>query len=516
MPTKKVNYVVEMRQITKQFGNFFANKDINLQVKKNSIHALIGENGAGKTTLMSLLFGILQPTTGYIKINDKITKIKNPHHASSLGLGMVHQHFRLVEAFDTVENVILGNEPSRMGFVQKITARKKIESLIKKYNFEIDLSLKIQQMTVGMQQKVEILKLFYSNSQILIFDEPTAVLTPQEIKKFLILLKTFQKEGKTVIIITHKLEEVQQIANSVTILRRGEVVATLNPQKASSKEIVSLMIGNNITFSKNNFLKVPKKELRKVVCETKNVSLKKPASKKLALNNVSLKVYESEIVAIAGIEGNGQIELAKVIAGFLKVTSGHIYLNGSQITYDSIYQRYEKGLSHIPEDRQKHGLILDMSIVDNSSSKLFEKKPYSFFGLSKKKNLGFFAQKMLSTFQIKGFNNVYESAKILSGGNQQKLVAGREMSVLHNFLLAVQPTRGLDLGAIQHMHRNILREKSQGRGILLISYDLDEILALADRVLVIQEGKIVQNLKAKNLTYKKVGEFMLRKDFKNE
>ena len=500
------NYAIEFKNITKKFGKIIANDNISLNVKKGNVHALIGENGAGKSTLMSILFGIYQPNSGAIKINGKDVEIKDPKHATSIGIGMVHQHFKLVEAYDAVDNIILGKEPKKFGlFVDKNNARKKIEQLSKKYKMEIDLKMKIRDMSVGMQQRVEILKMLYSDADILIFDEPTAVLTPVQIKGFLELVKNFKDKGKTVLIITHKLEEIKDVADTATIIRRGKSIGDIVVKDTSIKEMASMMVGRDLVESKNEYFDASK---RKKILEVKNLTYIDPLSKKKTLNNISFNIHEGEIVAIAGVEGNGQSELSAVISGIKKPNSGSIILDGYDITKASVKRRYEVGLSHVPEDRHKHGLVLDMSITDNMVSQLFYKYPFSRHGIIKPAPANDFSLSVIKDFDVRGANNGSSIARSLSGGNQQKAIVGREMKKDHKLIIMVQPTRGLDLGAIENIHNAILIEKKLNKPTLLISYELNEVLALADRIIVFNDGKITGELTTKEATKEKIGRLM--------
>lgn len=501
------NNAVEMNNIKMRFGSIVANDNINLKIKKGSIHALVGENGAGKSTLMSILFGIYKPTTGYIKINQKAVVIKDPNHATKLGLGMVHQHFKLVDIYNAVENIILGNEPTKWNFLKLKKAKKEIEDLSKKYYLDIDLTKKVKDMTVGMQQRIEILKMLYSDADVLIFDEPTAVLTPQEIQGFLKLLLNFKKKGKTIILITHKLDEVKAVADQATVLRKGKVAGEFNVKKTSVKEIASKMVGREVVELKNK----SKAKLGKNILEIKNLNVLSRNNKKYSLKNVNLEIKEGEILALAGVEGNGQSELSKAISGLIKIESGQIILNNKNIEFDTIKKRYFKGLSFIPEDRHKHGLVLDMTIGENISNRLFYKRPYSKLGILNNTQMNILNKDIIDKFDIRGSNQGKNLARSLSGGNQQKSIAGREISIDHKLLLAVQPTRGLDIGAIEYIHSKILEDKKNKKGILLISYELEEILSLADRILVINDGQITGELLRQNATREKIGQLMTKR-----
>ena len=500
-------YAIEMNHITMRFGSIIANDNINLKVQKGSIHAIVGENGAGKSTLMSILFGIYKPTTGYIKINEKAVVIKDPNHANKLELGMVHQHFKLVGIYNAVENIILGNEPKKLNFLQLAKAKKKIQDLAKKYYLDINLKIKVKDMSVGMQQRVEILKILYSDASILIFDEPTAVLTPQEIQGFLKLLLDFKQKGKTIILITHKLDEVKAVADKSTVLRKGKNVGEFNVKTTSIKRIATAMVGRNIVAVKNK----AKIKFDKNILEIKNLNVLKSNRKKHALKNINFSIKEGEILAIAGVEGNGQSELAQAIAGLIKINSGKILLQNKNIENLNIRERYNSGLSFVPEDRHKHGLVLDMSINENISNRLFYKKSYSKYGIINNNQIMIFSNDVINNFDVRGSDQGKNFARSLSGGNQQKAIVGREMSIDHNLLIAVQPTRGLDIGAIEYIHSKILDDKKNKKAVLLISYELEEILSLADRILVINDGQITGELLKQNANREKIGQLMTRK-----
>ena len=500
------NYAIEMLKITKKFGTFVANNEIDLLVKKQTIHALVGENGAGKSTLMSILFGIHTPTSGKIKINGKTTKIKNPNHATELKIGMVHQHFKLVEIYNAVENIILGHEPVKWSmFLNKKPAREKIEKLSHKFDLKIDLDMKVQDMSVGMQQRVEILKMLYSDADILIFDEPTAVLTPQEIQGFLNLLKDFRNQGKTIILITHKLNEIMQVADEVTVIRKGNFIKNVAIEELTPQKIAELMVGHKVVPAKNT---LPYDSDSEDILSLKNISIFRPNSKKKALQNISFSVKKGEVLAIAGVEGNGQTEIALLIAGILKPVTGKVFLNNKDISFYDIRKRYEQGLSHIPEDSHKYGIILDESVKSNMVLQEFYRYPFSKFGLLNDKEFFEFTFGVISDFDVRGANHGKALIKDLSGGNQQKAVVGREMKKNHNLLIAVQPTRGLDIGAIEYIHKKILAEKADNKGVLLISYELDEVMALADRIIVLNDGKITGEVLAKNISRAKIGSLM--------
>ena len=500
---------IELVGITKKFGKTIANDDISMRIEENKIHAIIGENGAGKSTLMSILFGIYQPDFGEIIIKGNEIKIKDPKHANNLGIGMVHQHFKLVDIYDAVDNITLGKEEKKYKILtKKSEAIEKIKKLSKIYKLEIDFKKKIKDMSVGMQQRVEILKMLYTDADILIFDEPTAVLTPDEIDGFLKLLINFKKQGKTIIMITHKLNEIKEVADTATIIRRGKVIENINVKKTNVKKMAELMVGKKLVKVLNKYSDSSKKG---TVLEFANIDYIDPLNKVKKLDDVSFKINKGEIVAIAGVEGNGQTEIASIISGLFKTQKGKILLDNYDITNSTIRRRYEKGLAHIPEDRHKHGLLLDLSVAENISSQVFYRFPFAKYGIVKKGPANDLALEVITDFDVRGANGGATFARSLSGGNQQKAIVGREMKREHKLLIAVQPTRGLDLGAISFIHDSLLNEKKLDNGILLVSYELDEVLALADRVLVINAGKITGELKGKQITRQKIGELMAAK-----
>jgi general nucleoside transport system ATP-binding protein len=497
-----MTYKVEMNNITKTFGMLVANDKVNLQVKKGEVHALLGENGAGKSTLMSILFGLYQPDLGEILIDGKPVKIDNPNIANELGIGMVHQHFKLVEAFTVLENIVLGYEDTKRGVLKFDDARKKIQNIIDTYHLHVDLDSKISDISVGMQQRVEILKMLYRNSDILIFDEPTAVLTPQEISQLIKIIKNFAKEGKTIIIITHKLNEIKSVADRCTVLRRGEMVGVVDVAKTSTDKLAEMMVGRQITF------KVEKSDntVGEVIFEAKDLVVE--LEHKKIVNHVSFNVRQGEIVGIAGIDGNGQTELVQAISGLRSLNNGQVLLHHKDITNLKIRSKYEQGLSHIPEDRQRHGLVLDFDLANNLIIQNYYQIEFQKRGFLNFENIYKHADELIERFDIRSEKGAKTHMRSMSGGNQQKAIIAREVSRKHDFLIAVQPTRGLDVGAIEYIHKQLINERNQGKGILLVSLELDEIMDLSDRILVMFEGEIVKEFSDKEATINEIGLYM--------
>lgn len=502
-----IDYSIEMLNVTKKFGTFVANKDITFKVKKGEIHALIGENGAGKSTMMNQLFGLLQPTSGTIKINGQKALIDNPNVASSLGLGMVHQHFQLVDNHTVVENIVLGQEKVRAFQPIDIkTARLKLIALSTKYNLGIDPDKYIKDLSVGQQQKVEILKMLYSGAEILIFDEPTAMLTPDEIIGLLEVFRTFKKNNKTIVFISHKMNEIKDVADSATVIRKGEFIGTVDVANTTIQKMSEMMVGRKLVEVKNSSKVDPKAES---ILDIKNLTAKHFSDPRaLGLKDISFDVKAGEIVAIAGVEGNGQTELAYAISGIQKPTIGKITLNNTDITKSSVRKRNNLGLSFLPEDRYKHAMYSKQTLFNNAIMQLFYKKPFSMFGFMTKRKKIEWTREIVNNFDVRGAANGSSIIGSLSGGNQQKFIAGREMSREHNFLMLFQPTRGLDIGAIEYLQTKILEEKQQGKGILLISFDLNEILALSDRVVVLSGGELINIAKTSEVTKEQLGKWM--------
>lgn len=480
-----MEYAIEMLNITKDFPGIRANDNVTLRVKKNSIHALLGENGAGKSTIMSILFGLYQPTSGTIKVKGQEVKISDPNVANELGIGMVHQHFKLVDCFTVTENIILGMEPKK-GIVLDIKkAAKKVKELSELYGLDVDPYAKIQDITVGMQQRVEILKMLYRDADILIFDEPTAVLTPQEIHELMKIMKNLVKEGKTILLITHKLKEIKEVADECTVLRKGKCIGTINVADTDEAQMAKMMVGRDVNFSVEKGECHPKE----VVLDIQNLVVDN--FKKLpAVKDFSLQVKAGEILGLAGIDGNGQAELVYALTGLAKVKSGKILLKGKDITRASIKNRLESGMSHVPEDRHKHGLVLDFTLKENFIIHNFEKSPFSKHGVLQPKQIDDYADRLIEQFDVRSGQGKETVTRSMSGGNQQKAIIAREIDRSCDLMVVVQPTRGLDVGAIEYIHKRIVEERDKGHAILLVSFELDEIMNLSDRIAVIHNGEL--------------------------
>lgn len=494
--------MIEMRNITKIFGPLVANDDINFKIKFGEVHALLGENGAGKSTLMSILFGLYQPEGGAIYINDELVEIKNPNDATKYKIGMVHQHFKLVEEFSVYENIILGAEYTNNKELTKQETYQKIEDLMNKYNLKVDLREKVKNLTVGQQQKVEIIKMLFRDSDYLIFDEPTAVLTPQEIIELMDIIKNFAKENKAIVLITHKLNEIKMSSDICTVLRRGKHVATVNVKDVSTQDMAELMVGRPIKQEYKKEKYQPGKE----ILEVKDLSLL--GKGKNLLTNISFSVKQNEIVGIAGIDGNGQNDLVQVIAGFKKPSSGEIFLNEKDITKSNIRNRYETGLSHIPEDRQREGLVLDFDLANNLILQSYYFKEFHKHKFLDYNKIYQYANNLIDKYDIRTGRGSHTLTRSMSGGNQQKAIVAREIERDHNLLIAFQPTRGLDVGAIENIHQQMILERDSGRGVLLISYELDEIFSLSDRILVMYEGEIVGEFLTEEVSANELGLYM--------
>jgi simple sugar transport system ATP-binding protein len=498
------NYIIEMLHITKEFPGIIANDDITLQLKKGEIHALLGENGAGKSTLMSVLFGLYQAEKGEIKKNGEVVKLNNPNDANSLGIGMVHQHFKLVEIFTVLENIILGVEPNKMGFLQKREARDKVLALSKQYGLQVDPDALIEKISVGMQQRVEILKMLYRDNEILIFDEPTAVLTPQEIDELMEIMRGFAKEGKSILFITHKLNEIMSVADRCTVLRKGKCIGTVDIKNTTKEDLSKMMVGRDISFT------VDKKDITagNVVLSVKDVTVPSKTSKKNAVKNVSFEVKAGEIVCLAGIEGNGQSELISALTGLDRMSNGEIRLLDKDITKASIRNRSKSGMSHIPEDRHKYGLVLDYSLEDNVVLQRYWQSEFQKNGFINRTAVRNYADQLISQYDVRSGQGAITVTRSMSGGNQQKAIIARELDKKHELLVAVQPTRGLDVGAIEFIHKQLVSNRDQGKGVLLVSLELDEVMNVSDRILVMYEGEIVGELDPKQTTVQELGLYM--------
>lgn len=498
-------YVIEMLHITKRFPGIIANDDISLQLKKGEIHALLGENGAGKSTLMSVLFGLYQPEEGEIRKDGAKVEIHDPNDANALGIGMVHQHFKLVECFSVLDNIILGVEPNKMGFLQKKEAREKVVALSEKYGLRVDPDAIIEDITVGMQQRTEILKMLYRDNEILIFDEPTAVLTPQEIEELMQIMRNLAKEGKSILFISHKLNEIMSVADRCTVLRKGKYIGTVDIKDTTAEGLSAMMVGRDVNFH------VEKKPAQpgEVVLDVQNMVVASKTHNNNAVKGVSFKIRRGEIVCIAGIDGNGQTELAYGISGLEPIKEGAILFNGADISRMSIRKRNTGGLSHIPEDRHKHGLVLDYSLENNIVlERYFEPEFTSKAGFLREQNIRAYAERIIAEYDVRSGQGPITIARSMSGGNQQKAIVGREIDKNPDLLIAVQPTRGLDVGAIEFIHKQLVALRDAGKAVLLISLELDEVMDVSDRILVMYEGEIVGELDPKKTTVEEMGLYM--------
>ena len=497
-------YIIEMLNIRKEFPGIVANDDITLQLRRGEIHALLGENGAGKSTLMSVLFGLYQPEQGVIKKNGEEVSIQNPNDATALNIGMVHQHFKLIDVFTVLDNIILGAEDTKLGFLQKQQARKKVEELSQRYGLKVDLNAKVEDITVGMQQRVEILKMLYRDNEILIFDEPTAVLTPQEIDELMGVMKGFAAEGKSILFITHKLNEIMAVADRCTVLRKGKCIGTVNICDTNKQELSNMMVGRPVQ------LQVEKDPANPgdVVLEVENLTVPSHIHKNDAVKNVSFYVRSGEIVCIAGIDGNGQTELIHGLTGLEKATGGTVRLCGKNISKGSVRRRSEAGMSHIPEDRHKHGLVLDFTLEQNMVLQSFTEPRFQKFGFIKNDAVREYAETLIEQYDVRSGQGPVTVSRSMSGGNQQKAIIAREIDRNKPLIVAVQPTRGLDVGAIEHIHKELVAQRDAGKAVLLVSLELDEVMNLSDRILVMYEGEIVGELDPKTTTVQELGLYM--------
>ena len=498
-------YAIEMLGITKRFPGIIANDNITLQLRHGEIHALLGENGAGKSTLMSVLFGLYRPEEGVIKKDGVPVQINDPNDANALGIGMVHQHFKLVECFSVLDNIILGVEPTKGGFLQKDAARKKVMQLSENYGLAVDPDALIEDITVGIQQRTEILKMLYRDNEILIFDEPTAVLTPQEIDELMVIMKNLAREGKSILFISHKLAEIMAVADRCTVLRKGKYIGTVETKNSSMEELSAMMVGRNVNFH------VEKKPARpgETVLDIQHMSVASRQHKKDAVHDVSLQVRRGEIVCIAGIDGNGQSEFVYGLSGLEPLKEGKIFLDGKDLSRSAIRQRSILGMSHIPEDRHKHGLVLDYSLEDNLVlQRYFEPEFTNKAGFLRRDNIRTYAERLIEDYDVRSGQGPVTAARSMSGGNQQKAIIAREIDKDPELLIAVQPTRGLDVGAIEFVHKKLVEQRDAGKAVLLISLELDEVMDVPDRILVMYEGEIVGELDPKKTTQEELGLYM--------
>ena len=498
-------YAIEMLNITKRFPGIIANDNVTIQLKRGEIHALLGENGAGKSTLMSVLFGMYQAEEGEIRKDGKVVKINNPNDANALGIGMVHQHFKLVECFSVLDNIILGVEDVSKGFLQRDKARAKVLELSERYGLQVDPDAIIEDISVGMQQRTEILKMLYRDNEILIFDEPTAVLTPQEIEELLQIMKNLAAEGKSILFITHKLNEIMSVADRCSVLRKGKYIGTVNTADVTAADLSRMMVGRDVKFAVEKTVATP----GDVILNVKNMSVASKHHANDAVKNVSFQVRSGEIVCIAGIDGNGQTELVYGITGLEPLKSGSLTLCGKDITKMPIRKRSISGMSHIPEDRHKHGLVLDYSLEDNIVlQRYFQPEFTNKAGFLRRKNIRSYADRLIELYDVRSGQGAITTARSMSGGNQQKAIIAREIDKAPELLVAVQPTRGLDVGAIEHVHSQLVAQRDAGKAVLLVSLELDEVMTVSDRILVMYEGEIVGELDPKKTTVEELGLYM--------
>ena len=497
-------FVIEMLHITKEFPGIRANDDITLQLRRGEIHALLGENGAGKSTLMSVLFGLYQPEAGVIKKDGQVVDIKDPNDATALHIGMVHQHFKLIDVFTVLDNIVLGAEDTRLGFLQKKEARRKVQELSERYGLRVDLDAKVEDITVGMQQRVEILKMLYRDNEVLIFDEPTAVLTPQEIEELMQIMKNLAAEGKSILFISHKLNEIMEVSDRVTVLRKGRYIGTIDTATTTQEELSRMMVGRPVQ------LVVDKDECHpgETVLSVEGLCVPSKLHKSDAVHNVSLQVRAGEIVCIAGIDGNGQTDFIYALTGLEKQSAGKITLNGKDISHSSIRQRALDGMSHIPEDRHKHGLVLDYTLEQNLVLQRYFEPAFQHGGFIRFDEVRKYADRLIEEYDVRSGQGPVTIVRSMSGGNQQKAIIARELDRNLPLVVAVQPTRGLDVGAIENIHRELVAQRDAGKAVLLVSLELDEVMNLSDRILVMYEGEIVGEFDPKQTTVEELGLYM--------
>ncbi|MGS0971894.1 MAG: ABC transporter ATP-binding protein [Candidatus Izemoplasmataceae bacterium] len=499
-----MNYIIEMLNITKEFPGIKANDNVTLQLKKGEIHALLGENGAGKSTLMSVLFGLYQPEEGIIKVRGEEVAITNPNDANDLGIGMVHQHFKLVHNFTVAENIVLGYEDTKYGFLEYRDAIKKIKSLSEQYKLKVDVNSLISEISVGMQQRVEILKMLYRDAEILIFDEPTAVLTPQEIEELMHIMRDMTKEGKSIVLITHKLNEIKQVADRCSVLRKGKYIGTVDVANTTVDKMAEMMVGREVSF------KVDKEKAKPsdVVLTVDHLSVFNQRINKDVVKDVSFEVKKGEILCIAGIEGNGQTQLIEAITGLTQSSNGRVVLNNQDLSNQSIRDRNVAGVSHIPEDRHKHGLVLDYTLEENLILQSYFTEKFQKNGFLKFDAIHTHAENLIDSFDIRSGKGPSTIARSMSGGNQQKVIVAREIDRDTDLLIAVQPTRGLDVGAIEYIHKQLIAQRDAGKAVLLISLELDEVMNVSDRIIVMYEGETVGEFDPEHVTENELGLYM--------
>ena len=497
-------YIIEMLNITKEFPGIRANDNVTLQLRRGEIHALLGENGAGKSTLMSVLFGLYQPEAGVIRKNGEVVRINDPNDANALNIGMVHQHFKLVECFSVLDNIILGVEPNRGGFLQKKQAREKVVELSERYGLRVDPDAKIEDISVGMQQRTEILKMLYRDNEILIFDEPTAVLTPQEIDELIQIMRNLAAEGKSILFISHKLAEIMAVADRCTVLRKGRCIGTVNTRETTMEELSAMMVGRQVNF------KVDKKPMTpgEVVLDVQNLTVPSKLHRNNAVRDVSLQVRRGEIVCLAGIEGNGQTEFIYALTGLERQSAGTITLCGRDITKAPIRERSKDGMSHIPEDRHKHGLVLDFTLEQNMVLQRYWQPEFQKNGFIRFDAVRAYSDRLIEQYDVRSGQGSQTIVRSMSGGNQQKAIVAREIDKDPELLVAVQPTRGLDVGAIEYIHKQLVAQRDAGKAVLLVSLELDEVMDVPDRILVMYEGEIVGELDPKTTSQEELGLYM--------
>lgn len=498
------DYIIEMLNITKEFPGIKANDNVTLQLRKGEIHALLGENGAGKSTLMSILFGLYQPTSGTIRMNGQEVHINNPNDANDLNIGMVHQHFKLVECFSVLDNIVLGVEPVKGLFLEKKGARERVMALSDKYGLKVDPDALISDITVGMQQRTEILKMLYRDNDVLIFDEPTAVLTPQEIEDLMKIMKNLAKEGKSILFITHKLNEIMEVADRCTILRKGKYIGTVDISDTTKEELSRMMVGRDVSFS------VDKKPAQpgETVLKVEHMTVPSKVHGNNAVKDVSFNVRRGEIVCIAGIDGNGQSEFVQALTGLEKMSSGKLVFEGKDITGATIREKSKSGMSHIPEDRHKHGLVLDYTLEQNMVLQRYWEPEFQKAGFIKNKAVRAYSDKLIEQYDVRSGQGSSTIVRSMSGGNQQKAIIAREIDKNPELLVAVQPTRGLDVGAIEYIHSQLVAQRDSGKAVLLVSLELDEVMDVSDRILVMYEGELVGQLDPKQITVEELGLYM--------
>ena len=501
---KLAEYVIEMLHITKEFPGIRANDDVTLQLKKGEIHALLGENGAGKSTLMSVLFGLYQPEHGTILKNGQPVTIRDPNDANALHIGMVHQHFKLVECYTVLDNIILGVEPTRLGFLQKQQAREKVQALSERYGLKVDLDAKVEDITVGMQQRTEILKMLYRDNEILIFDEPTAVLTPQEIEELMAVMKNLAAEGKSILFISHKLSEIMAVADRCTVLRKGKCIGTVNTADTTPEALSAMMVGRQVELTIDKAPAQP----GEVVLEVSHLTVPSKVHKGNAVKDVSFTVRRGEILCLAGIEGNGQTQLVHALTGLSRVGGGSVKLLGQDITHATVRRRSRAGMSHIPEDRHKHGLVLDYTLEENMVLQRYWQPEFQKAGFLNFPAMRAYSDRLIEQYDVRSGQGSLTPARAMSGGNQQKAIVAREIDKDPELLVAVQPTRGLDVGAIEYIHHQILAVRDAGKAVLLVSLELDEVMNLSDRILVMYEGELVGQFDPKTVTVEELGLYM--------